>query len=237
MTPTQLHGLLLLDKPQGWTSFDVVAYTRGIIQRAGYKLPGKKMYPVGHTGTLDPMATGLLIILVGDYCKRSQEFTKADKIYTAQITLGKTSDTDDTDGEVADMTVLEVPQEQVIVQALSTFVGKFDQLPPDYSAKKINGKKAYELARHDIKPQLQTKEIEVYSISDIYIKYPIIDCVVSVSSGTYIRSIARDLGNLLQCGGVLSGLRRDSIGDRKLADAAPIKDLSIETIVNRLIVC
>jgi tRNA pseudouridine55 synthase len=139
---TRLDGILLIDKPAGWTSFDVVARVRGQIKR----ITGLKRPKVGHTGTLDPLATGLLIIVCGQYCKRAQEFSKLDKVYEVTMKLGQTSSTGDEEGEktvVSD----EAPSKEALEAALGAFTGEIMQKPPIYSAIKINGQRAYKLAR------------------------------------------------------------------------------------------
>ncbi|NBU34096.1 tRNA pseudouridine(55) synthase TruB [bacterium] len=205
-----MNGLLLIDKPKGWTSFDVVAKVRGVI--AAYtranQLPRLK---VGHTGTLDPMATGLLVLAIGNYTKKIATLTKHDKTYIAKITLGKTSNTDDVEGELIDVSGIE-PSNDAVFEALQSFVGDSMQVPPQFSAIKIGGVRSYKAARAGEQVALQPRPVKIYAITDVVYKYPTVSCMVSVGSGTYIRSIARDLGQKLGTGAYLSDLRRTTVG-------------------------
>lgn len=207
--------ILLVDKPKGWTSFDVVAKVRGILRE-------KK---VGHGGTLDPNATGLLIIGTGADTKKLGEITKnTRKTYEAEIILGAISTTDDADGKLtrfAEQNVKE-PQEQEIKQILKSFEGEQMQVPPQYSAIKIKGKKSYDQARKGIEVNLASRKINIYSIELVDFKYPIIKITCEVSSGTYIRSIARDLG------GYLNELRRTKVGEYSVEKAINLSELRQE---------
>src|SRR5215475_5248839 len=137
-----MHGVLLVDKPGGWTSFDVVHKVRRLAESSGLNTTGKKRFPVGHTGTLDPLATGLLVLLLGSYTKRAPELTKLDKTYEVTMRLGVTSSTGDDEGEKA-VVSSKKPAQSDIEQALEQFVGEIMQTPPAYSAVKINGQRAY----------------------------------------------------------------------------------------------
>jgi tRNA pseudouridine55 synthase len=209
--------LLLIDKPKGITSHDVVDIVR--------KKTGERR--VGHAGTLDPMATGLLIVGVG------REFTKqlgdialnTTKTYEAQVTLGANSDTDDAEGVV---TVVQVPTQPAlgeVKKALKSFEGSQLQTPPNYSAIKLKGKKAYELARKGIYPKLKKRKIVIHSIKLINFDYPILNIVCEVSSGTYIRALARDFGKRLGTGAYLSALRRTSIGHYDIKEAKKLEEI------------
>ena len=223
-----LDDYLLIDKPKGWTSFDVVAKVRGIVKHQ----TGQKV-KVGHSGTLDPMATGLLIILVGKATKQQDSFMKKDKVYEAEITLGKTSDTYDAEGSLTDVND-KVPQLNEVQKALTQSTGKITQTPPAYSAIKVNGKKAYELARAGKKVELKSREVTVYSIDDVSYEYPKVTFTCKVSSGTYIRSLANDIGELLGCGGYLSSLKRTQIDEYSVKDAISIEQLSDSNWVNQI---
>ncbi len=221
-----MDGVILVDKPIGWTSFDVVAKIRGNLRR----ITGNKKIKVGHAGTLDPMATGLLVVLTGKMTKQQDLFMKKDKVYLAEITLGARSDTDDAEGEVVstgyELQGAETEKENQIKETLRSFVGEIEQMPPQYSAIKLQGQKAYDIARKGEKAELKLRKVTVYSIDDIEVRADKVSFKCHVSSGTYIRSIARDLGENLGCGGYLSSLRRTSIGDLDVAEALAISELT-----------
>lgn len=207
-------GILLIDKPTDWTSFDVVAKIRGK-RKAAFKdagiVPTKRQLKVGHAGTLDPFATGLLIILLGDATKRSDEFLKQDKVYEATITLGSTSSTGDPEGELTQVSDNQ-PSETDIGIALEKFTGEITQTPPAYSAIKINGQRAYKLARKGHEVEIPIRQVTIYTLELLEYSYPTIKIRTNVSSGTYIRSLAEDIGNELGTGAYCSELRRISIG-------------------------
>ena len=235
-----MDGILLIDKPAGWTSFDVVAKVRGILRsgtRSSVVVSSKTTnYPaistkikVGHTGTLDPAATGLMIIVIGSYCKRASEFSKLDKTYQVELTLGKNSNTGDKEGELTDISVLQPTQEQVL-EVVSSFVGKQLQTPPAYSAVKIDGQRAYNLARAGKEVFIQPREVVIHEIKDVKYKYPKILFNTHVSSGTYIRSLASDIGKKLGTGAFMSELRRTTVGVFSLKDSMVINDITLKKI-------
>lgn len=227
-----IDGLLLVDKPSGWTSFDAVNKIRSLIaQQSG--LPVKRL-KVGHTGTLDPLATGLLIVTVGNYCKRAQEFMKLDKRYNAIITLGAVSETDDSEGKLTLISEIK-PVKPVVKTTLDSFVGQQMQVPPQYSAIKLQGQRAYHRARKGLATELSPRHIEVLSIKNINYEYPIITADFEVSSGTYIRALARDIGQKLGTGAYLSGLRRTRVGQFSVSDARTINELSTHSIQDMFI--
>lgn len=229
-----MNGLLLVDKPKGWTSFDVVAKVRGAL-RAEARVHGiTSKIKVGHTGTLDPMATGLLVLAIGSYTKKVPELTKQDKVYEATINLGKTSNTDDAEGELTTVSGA-IPPESDVQQALQGFVGDIQQVPPQFSAIKVAGVRSYNAARSGKEVKLEPRSVTIYSISDIKYTYPKVTCVVSVGSGTYIRSLARDVGNVLAVGAYLSDLRRTSIADYTIANAISPENISSEIIAQKLL--
>ncbi|MCB9819925.1 tRNA pseudouridine(55) synthase TruB [Candidatus Nomurabacteria bacterium] len=206
--------ILLVDKPAGWTSFDVCAKIRGKIRRdyieKGEK-PTKRQLRVGHAGTLDPFATGLLIVLLGDECKKADDFLKQDKVYEATFTLGTTSTTGDPEGDLVAASEHQ-PGLDEIKSVLQQFTGKITQTPPAYSAVKVNGQRAYRLARDGKKVEIPSREVTVYSIDLVSYDYPNLKLVAHVSSGTYIRSLAEDIGSALGTGAYCSELRRTAIG-------------------------
>lgn len=224
-----MNGLLLVDKPKNWTSFDVVAKVRGILKQSGISKP-----KVGHTGTLDPLATGLLVLTLGTYCKRAQEFSKLDKTYEVELTLGKTSTTDDGEGEITEVSAT-APSKEAITDVLHSFIGEIDQTPPAFSAIKVNGKRAYKMAREGKEVKLEARKVTIHSIDAIVYDYPKINFTTNVSSGTYIRSLARDVGEKLETGAYMSELRRTTVGTFNLTDVPEVTALSGEEIERRLL--
>lgn len=220
-----MNGILLIDKPRGWTSFDVVAKVRGVVKaKTGLKRP-----KVGHAGTLDPLATGLLIILVGDYCKRASEYSKLDKTYEVELRLGQTSTTDDAEGEITAVNERE-PAPEEVKEAINGFVGEISQKPPIFSAIKVDGQRAYKLARKGQTPEMKARPVTIHSITEIHYKYPKVSFLAEVSSGTYIRSLVHDLGEELGTGAYMTDLKRTRISDFQLASAHQIDALNKDTI-------
>lgn len=217
-----MDEVLLIDKPQGWTSFDIVAKVRGELRR----VTGNKKVKVGHAGTLDPMATGLLIVLTGLMTKQQDDFMKKDKVYEAEITLGAVSDTDDAEGKIVSKNGKGRSEKGEVEQALKSFVGDIEQMPPQYSAIKIKGQKAYDIARKGQTADLKLRKVTIYSIDNLEVDGLKVRFSCHVSSGTYIRSLARDFGEKLGCGGYLSALRRTKIGDYSVAKAYAISDIN-----------
>ena len=221
--------ILLIDKPAGWTSFDVVAKIRSGI-RAEYRnrgeKPTKKQLRVGHAGTLDPFATGLLIILKGDACKKAGEFLKLDKVYEATIRLGQTSTTGDPEGDVSDVSD-RVPTLSEIEATLAKFKGEITQRPPIYSAIKINGERAYKLARKGEEVIMPTRQVMIFSLELIDYSYPELKIRAHVGSGTYIRTLAEDIGRELGVSAYCSELRRTLIENWSVKDALTMTDLGL----------
>ncbi len=210
------EGIHLINKPAGITSHDVVARIR--------KISGIRR--VGHAGTLDPFAEGLLIILVGrEQTKRQAEFLGMDKTYEAMIRFGATSDTEDRTGIIAPVSVAQPIELLKLKETLASFVGEYDQMPPVYSAKKIKGKKAYEIARKGGVPELAPKRIAIHSLELLAYEWPRAKIRCTVSSGTYIRSLARDIGKTLGCGAYLEELKRTAIGPYLLEHASDLPDV------------
>lgn len=221
-----MDGILLVDKPKGWTSHDVVAKVRNILKKeAGQKVK------VGHTGTLDPMATGLLILVVGSYTKRASEFSKLDKTYEATIRLGETSTTGDAEGEISTVSNKK-PDETSIKNAIAFYIDTYEQMPPAYSAIKIGGQKAYDLARKGKEVKLEPRKVKIYEITDVKYDYPYVSFTAKVSSGTYIRSLAQDIGEKLGTGAYLTELKRTKVGNFSLAEAVLPIDTTIDNIQN-----
>jgi len=203
---------ILIDKQKDWTSFDVV---NKIKKTLGYP-------KIGHTGTLDPFATGLLIILIGRFTKKQNLFTNLDKTYIAKIKLGTTTDTLDptsVEHSFQDISFLNISDVQ---NCIKSFEGEYEQIPPMFSAKKISGKRLYTLARQGKTIELQPTKVNIYSIKIIDIELPFATFEVHCSKGTYIRSLARDIGNKLGVGGYLFELRRTKIGHFSVDSALSI---------------
>lgn len=240
-----MNGIILIDKPSGWTSFDVVAVVRGILNRSiknelkindsSSKLPViSKKIKVGHTGTLDPLATGLLVMVVGDYCKRAQEFSQLNKRYEVTMTLGQTSSTDDGEGQKTIVSSLVVTKSK-LQSVFEKFKGEIMQTPPVYSAIKINGQRAYKLARQGQKVSLQPRKVIVSQLTITNYQYPIVNFSATVSSGTYIRSLVKDIGVMLTTGAYMSGLVRTDVGPYNIIDALKMADLNPESITSNLL--
>jgi len=228
-----MKGILLVDKPEGWTSFDVVARVRGMVARIEGKKP--RNVKVGHTGTLDPSATGLLVLCVGkEFTKKVPTMIKHDKTYEVELTLGKTSTTGDKEGDIKKVSDTQ-PTESEVETAVLSFVGESMQMPPKFSALKINGKRAYELAREGKEVVLQPRKITIHSIDTIVYDYPKVTFTTSVGSGTYIRSLAEDIGDTLKTGAYMSNLKRTVVGDRNIMQAVAVSDLTDEIVEKTLV--
>jgi tRNA pseudouridine55 synthase len=199
------NGIILVDKPAGVTSFGVVARVR----RQLSEQIGKKA-KVGHTGTLDPFATGLMIIVTGTECRNASRYSKLDKTYEATIRLGQVSSTGDPEGEITDVSGTQPPLEMV-QNVLTQFTGDIRQRPPIYSAIKINGQRAYKLARKGEAVEMPERTVTVYSLEVVSYEYPLLKIRTHVSSGTYIRTLAEDIGKALGTGAYCQELRRTSI--------------------------
>lgn len=211
-------GILLIDKPTGMSSFGVVARVR----RSLSQLAGKKI-KVGHTGTLDPFASGLMILVVGGYCKRANEFSKLDKTYQTTVYLGKTSSTGDPEGELTNVSDVK-PTDQQVAAVLDKFKGQITQTPPIYSAIKIDGQRAYKMARAGKQVDMPARTVVVHSLDVVQYNYPKLDIVADVSSGTYIRTLAQDIGEALGTGAYTAALRRTKVGKWDIAQAAILDD-------------
>jgi tRNA pseudouridine55 synthase len=224
-----MDGILLVDKPSGWTSFDVVNKVRRMCGEAGFNTTGRKRFPVGHTGTLDPLATGLLVLMLGKYTKQVPQYTKLDKTYDVTMRLGQTSTTGDEEGEKTKVSDL-VPTPQELHIAMARFEGDTMQTPPAFSAIKINGRRAYDLARKGETPKLEPRPVHIERIILTKYEYPDVHFMVHVSSGTYIRSLVEDIGKWLETGAYMADLRRTRVGKFSLDDAVQMSDLTPETL-------
>jgi tRNA pseudouridine55 synthase len=223
-----MDRVLLIDKDKDWTSFDVVARVRSLVRAvvAADTLKGEKpkKIKVGHAGTLDPLATGLLIVLIGAATKRQDEFMKQDKEYEVEALLGEVSTTGDAEGEKTHISS-DKPSSEDINRVLKQFTGTLQQVPPQYSAIKINGKRAYALARAGKQVKLEPRTVIIHSISDITYAYPKLRFKAVVSSGTYIRSLVSDIGDTLGTGAYMSNLRRTKIGSYRIDDAIKVQEV------------
>ena len=215
-----MDSVLLIDKPKEWTSFDVVGKVRSMLrQKTGQKVK------VGHAGTLDPLATGLLIVLVGKATKQQDSFMKQYKVYEVAMKLGQTSTTADAEGEKTDVSDRQ-PNFTEVQQAIQRFIGNISQVPPAYSAIKINGQRAYRLARAGKEVVIEPRNVTIYAIEQIEYEYPMITFTAKVSSGTYIRSLVTDIGGVLKTGAYMTDLRRTKIGEYDVVAATePVKAL------------
>ena len=215
----QKQDIILIDKPAGLSSFGVVARVRRRLSMEA----GKKV-KVGHTGTLDPFATGLLILLANKATKLSNQFLKLDKWYEATIFLGKTSTTGDPEGEIIVQHVETIPTIDEVKVAVAKFVGKITQTVPVFSAVKINGQRAYQLARRGEAVSMPTRQIEIYAIEILSYNYPELVIRTHVSSGTYIRTLGEDIGKALGVGAYLTALRRTQVGEYQIKNAVKLSD-------------
>jgi tRNA pseudouridine55 synthase len=210
-------GFILINKPAGITSHDVVDKLREIT----------KIKRIGHSGTLDPFATGLLILGIGrEFTKKLSIFQKKDKEYVATLRLGAESDTFDREGKIIEKKVEKIPERKEIEEVLKSFLGEIEQIPPAFSAKKIKGKKLYELARRGIKVKPKPQKVKIYEISILEYKFPYLKIKVKCSSGTYIRSLANDIGKKLGCGAYLEELIRTKIGEFSLDNTIELSKLN-----------
>ena len=222
-----MDGLLLIDKPSGWTSFDVVAKVRSLLKQTGVTKP-----KVGHTGTLDPLATGLLVLVVGSYTKRAGEFSKLDKTYEVTMKLGQTSTTGDEEGEKSTVNSKQSTVDE-IKAVFKEFEGEIMQKPPQFSAIKVGGQRAYKLARKGQKVELEPRKVTIHSLKLTDFSYPEAKFTAEVSSGTYIRSLVEDIGAQLGTGAYMSALRRTKVGPFKIENAQQIEKLDTSRLLTK----
>lgn len=211
-------GIILVDKPTGLSSFGVVARVRRFLSQQF----GKKV-KVGHTGTLDPFATGLMILVSGSHTKRASEFSKLDKIYEASFCLGQVSTTGDPEGKIAKLSDRR-PTVAQVEEALAKFKGTIKQTPPVYSAIKIDGQRAYKLARAGKSVEMPARTVKIKSIKLLDYGYPKVRIVCKVSSGTYVRTLVQDIGVTLQTGAYTTSLRRLAVGEFNVEDAKKLEE-------------
>lgn len=206
--------VLLVDKPLEWTSFDVVRKIRNLL----------RIKKVGHAGTLDPLATGLLILCTGRFTKKINEYMAQEKEYTGDLTLGAVTPTYDLESKPENFKDISLITDDKIINAATQFTGEIMQVPPAHSAIKIDGKRVYELARQGKEVKIEPRKIVIKEFAITTIEMPVVSFRVVCSTGTYIRSLANDFGAALGCGAYLSSLCRTRIGESKLEDAMSMKE-------------
>jgi tRNA pseudouridine55 synthase len=214
-------GLLVIDKPEGLTSMDVCRRVRARLRRGG----APKGVKVGHGGTLDPLATGVLVVMVGKATKLCDHVMAGEKRYLADVDLSAFSATDDREGEREEVSVSQAPSRDDVAAACARFVGEFMQTPPAYSAIKVEGRRAYRVARGGGTPELPARQVVVHAIDVVSYLWPHALLDVRCAKGVYIRSLARDLGRALGTGGMLAGLRRTGVGAYAIEQAVALDDL------------
>jgi tRNA pseudouridine55 synthase len=206
--------LLVLDKPPALTSRDAV-------DRAMRWFPrGTRL---GHTGTLDPLATGVLVLCVGAATRLTEYVQRMDKTYRAGLLLGARSDTDDADGTIESLATAAAPDPETVMRLLREFIGEIEQVPPAYSAAKVSGRRSYDLARHGREASLQPRGVCIHNIQMLHYSYPRLELEVRCGKGTYIRSLARDLGERLGCGSLVESLARLRVGPFHVTDALGVE--------------
>lgn len=217
-----MNGIINIRKEKGFTSFDVVAKMRGIL----------KIKKIGHTGTLDPDATGVLPVCIGKATKVCDLLTDKDKVYEAKLLLGQTTDTQDVTGTVLTEAPVTASEEQVRT-CIHSFVGSYDQVPPMYSALKVNGQKLCDLARKGVEVERKARPVMIYSIDILDMSLPMVNMRVHCSKGTYIRTLCDDIGRKLGCGGCMAELVRTRVADFALEDAITLAELEQAVAENR----
>jgi tRNA pseudouridine55 synthase len=217
-----MDGLLLINKPLGMTSFDVIRVLR---RQTGVR-------KIGHAGTLDPLASGLMLMLFGAACKKAETLTKLDKQYAGEVMLGATSSTGDGEGEKTRVSD-RVPAREEVEAAMKRLTGQITQVPSAYSAIKINGREAYKRVRAGETVVMPSRQVTVYENRLIHYGYPLVELEAKVSSGTYIRTLAQDLGELLGTGAYLSGLVRTVVGAYELSEALALDEVDAPAVAQR----
>lgn len=215
--PQPLCGVLVVDKPIGWSSMDVIRRIR--------RSTGQRKLKAGHAGTLDPLATGVLVCCIGKATKLAEKLMGQSKVYEAQVDLSAFTTTDDKEGARDEVAIDEPPTREAVEEALKQFVGDIDQTPPAFSAIHVNGKRAYDLARAGKEVKIASRIVKVYEAALLDYHWPVATVTIHCGKGTYIRSIARDLGKVLGTGGHLASLRRTVSGQFEVTIAMPGKVL------------
>ncbi len=213
--------VLLIDKPYEWTSFDVVNSLRYAIKKS----MGLKKIKVGHAGTLDPLATGLLIVCTGKFTKKIESYQGMEKVYVGSMHIGATTPSFDLETEIDNKFPTDDITPDLLLETTKQFIGQIDQVPPTFSAVKIDGKRAFEYARKDSEVQIKSRKVLIKEFTLLNFDLPEIDFMVTCSKGTYIRSLVRDFGQALNNGAYLSSLRRTAIGEYSVNNAWSLDDL------------
>jgi len=221
-------AILLIDKPYGWTSFNVVSKVKSLVRRR----TGVKKIKVGHAGTLDPLATGLLVICIGKATKQVESYLKDDKEYVATFRLGQTTPSFDMETQMDKEYPIDHITNKMVDDVLSGFLGEQEQIPPLFSAKSIQGKRAYKFARQGVEMELAPVKIKIHELELIKFELPSVTLRIKCSKGTYIRSLARDFGKALGSGAYLSDLRRIGSGEFNISNAIELQ--KIENIFNEM---
>lgn len=219
-----MDGILNINKPTGMTSFDVVRKVKSIA----------KTKKVGHTGTLDPEASGVLPICIGRATKLVDYIMNDYKIYKAELKLGIVTDTYDREGKILSTSEVNLSKEEV-EEAIKSFIGEIDQVPPMFSALKVNGQRLYSLARQGIEIERKARRINIYDINILEINIPDVIFEVKCSKGTYIRSLCYDIGEKLKCGGTMWNLQRTQTGAFNILNSVELSELNSDNVVNYLI--
>lgn len=222
MNEASPSGLLVIDKPEGLTSMDVCRRVRARLRRGG----APKRVKVGHGGTLDPLATGVLVVMVGKATKLCEQVMAGEKRYLAEVDLSAFTTTDDREGERTEVSVSTPPSLDDIEAGCARLVGEIEQVPPAFSAIKVDGRRAYRLARAGEAPQLEPRRVVVHEIRVTSYDWPQLVLDVRCAKGVYIRSLARDLGRFLGTGGSLAGLRRTQVGRFTIDGALRLEDVA-----------
>lgn len=220
--------VFLFDKPLGWTSFDVVNRLKTILK---YRC-GLKKIKIGHAGTLDPLATGLLIICFGKQTKSIEKFQAFEKEYSGEFFLGATTPSFDLETEVDKKFPTDHISPEMVQKAANSFLRESDQMPPAFSAKKIAGQRAYDMARRGEDPKVKTRQIFIYKFDVVNLELPLLYFNIVCSKGTYIRAIARDLGEKVHSGAYLKSLRRERIGEFHVKDAMSLEYFEKQILQN-----
>jgi tRNA pseudouridine55 synthase len=215
-----MFGILNINKPAGWTSRDAVNRVQKLV------CPAK----VGHAGTLDPLATGVLVVCIGKATRLIEYIQQQPKEYQARFLLGQTSPSDDTESEITEIADCHIPTLSEIQAALPQFVGRIEQVPPAYSAVKIQGQRAYALARKGLEVEIKPRHVKIYELTILSFEYPQLELLIRCGSGTYVRSLGRDLAISLGTGAVMSALKRTRIGQFTVADGISPVDLTLEQL-------
>jgi tRNA pseudouridine55 synthase len=215
-----MFGILNINKPAGWTSRDAVNRIQKLV----------RPHKVGHAGTLDPLATGVLVVCIGKATRLIEYVQQQPKEYQATFLLGRTSPSDDIETEITELSDAPIPTLTEIIAALPAFVGRIEQIPPAYSAVKIQGQRAYALARKGMEVEIKSRPVDIYELTILSYEYPKLELLIRCGSGTYVRSLGRDLAAKLGTGAVMNALVRTSIGSFKIADAVSPVEISSKLI-------